>query len=159
MQKTVCNKSFILSANFDSLTNNFKGKKFPSAFEYLWRGRNTCLTPMGIRIQTQQHLSPLPLPLGKLWMWKTDSSSCASLWAREWGTQGMVLEIQTKSRFLKLLGVIVTVFCMNTDFTWNAKKNAVFRYSYSEPESSQHISLYEYKICTFCAVLREMSSR
>lgn len=56
----------MLSVNFDSLTNNFKAKKLASASEYLWSERNTCLTPMGIRIQTHQHLPPLPLALGKL---------------------------------------------------------------------------------------------
>lgn len=35
------------SENFESLTNNFKNKEFPSAFEYVWSGRNTCLTPNG----------------------------------------------------------------------------------------------------------------
>lgn len=109
-------------------------------------------TQQGIRIWTQQHQSSLPLALGKLWMCRTDSSGCTSLWARgEQGIQGTVLEIQTKNGFPKLLDWDHNIiFCMSIDFTWNTKKNAVFRYSYTEPVIfSAHFTLWIQKLAHF----------
>lgn len=107
-------------------------------------------TQQGIRIWTQQHHSPLPLALGILWMCRAGCSSCTSLWARG-DTGNSARNTPANSRFPKLLDWDPNIaFCMSTDFPWNTKKNAVFRYSYTEPVMfSAHSTLWIQKLAHF----------